>query len=223
MKAFLRISEAARYLSVCNKTIRRWAAAGKLSCARTPGGHRRIAIVEIHRLLGENMPDELIKKTALYCRVSSHEQKKKGDLARQIASAKEYCLRKGHDNVVIFQDVGSGLNTNRKGIDKLCKAIERDEIANVVITYHDRLTRFGFNYLERYFASHGTGITVIEKSKECTIEEELVQDLIAIVTSFSGRVHGLRSSKARAKKKRQEREQDILQSQVFAKHEPVIR
>jgi predicted site-specific integrase-resolvase len=81
----------------------------------------------------------------------------------------------------------------------------------VIITYKDRLTRFGYNYLARYFVSHGTEITVIEKSKECTIEEELVQDLIAIVTSFSGRVHDLRSRNARTKKKRQERDRNILQ------------
>ncbi|MHA2331340.1 MAG: IS607 family transposase, partial [Candidatus Hodarchaeales archaeon] len=83
----MRISEAARYLSVCTKTIRRWDAAGKLSCFRTPGGHRRIAIMEIQRLLGKNMPESLVKKTAIYSRVSSHEQKKKGDLARQIEIA----------------------------------------------------------------------------------------------------------------------------------------
>ncbi|MHA2294938.1 MAG: IS607 family transposase [Candidatus Hodarchaeales archaeon] len=113
MKAFLRISEAARYLSACTKTIRWWDAAGKLSCFRTPGGHRRIAIVEIQRLQGENMPESLVKETTIYSRVSSHEQKKKGDLARQIEIAKEYCQQKGHENVVVFQDVGSGLNTNR--------------------------------------------------------------------------------------------------------------
>lgn len=211
MKAFLSVSEAARYLSVCTKTIRRWDNAGKLSCSRTPGGHRRITIVEIQRLLGGNMPETLVKKTAIYSRVSSHEQKKKGDLARQINVAKEYCQQRCHENVVVYQDVGSGLNTNRKGIARLCKAIERGEIANVVITYEDRLTRFGFDYLAQYFASHGAVITVIEKNKECTVEEELVQDLIAIVTSFSGRVHGLRSRKARAKKKRQERDQKALQ------------
>ena len=196
MKTYLSISEAAEYLSVCTKTLRRWDKAGKLACSRTPGGHHRIAIVEIERLLQGAPQEPQVQTTAIYSRVSSHEQKQKGDLERQVQTAEEYCFRQEYQDVQVFQDVGSGLNTGRKGLERLCKAIEDGKIKRVVITYKDRLTRFGFEYLTRYFQSHGTGVEIIYHDKKTTAEKELVEDLIAIVTAFSGRVHGLRSHKA---------------------------
>ena len=93
----------------------------------------------------------------------------------------------------IFTDVASGLNTKHRGLKKLCQAIEERRIDRVIVTYPDRLTRFGFKYLEQYFQSHETEISVINDTVVQSMEEELVKDLIVIVTSFSGRIHGLRS------------------------------
>jgi putative resolvase len=133
--------------------------------------------------------------------VSSHDQKKNGDLARQIAAAEEFCQKHQLKPNHIFYDVSSGLNTRRGGLKKLCRLIEQQKVNKVVITYPDRLTRFGFDYLKHYFQSHGTEITVMHQKPTCSMQEELVQDLIAIVTSFSGRVHGMRSHrKARQRK-----------------------
>ena len=196
MEKYYRIAEAAYFLGVCSKTIRRWDASGRIKCARTPGGHRRISILEIERILSDVPSEynhEYNREIAIYCRVSSHDQKKKGDLERQIEYSKEYCEQNHVTPLYIFNDVGSGLNTRRTGLKKLCRLIEEKKISKVILTYSDRLTRFGFNYLETYFKSHGTNIHVINKKPGCTMQEELVQDLIAIVTSFSGRVHGMRS------------------------------
>jgi excisionase family DNA binding protein len=147
MVRYYKISEAAYLLGVCKKTIRRWDANGLLECMRTLGGHRRISDREIERILnGEKsqINAQLRGKVAIYCRVSSHEQKKKGDLDRQVEYVKQYCLNnyKGHD--FIFHDIGSGLNTHRSGLRKLCKLVEKRRVAKVVLTYHDRLTRFEF-------------------------------------------------------------------------------
>lgn len=213
MKAFLTIKEAANYLSVCTKTIRRWDKAGKIHCHRTPGGHRRIAIVEIERLMtGRSFP-VTTRTTAIYSRVSSHAQKKQGDLQRQTRQTRDYCIQQGYQVAHVFQDVGSGLNANRRGLKKLCRVIECGEIDRLVITYEDRLTRFGFDYLVRYFASHGVVIEVVERKASCSMEEELVQDLIAIVTSFSGRVHGLRSRRSRQKRQLKIKEQSSFPQQ----------
>lgn len=130
--------------------------------------------------------------TAVYCRVSSHEQKAKGDLGRQVEVAVNHCKEKGLGNPLVYTDVGSGLNANRGGLKRLCYAIERGLVCRVVVTYKDRLTRFGFGYLDRYFKSHGTSITVLRQAATRSMHEELVDDLVAIVTSFSGRVHGMR-------------------------------
>ena len=202
MKHMVTIGEAAILLGVCTKTIRRWDYFGKIRCFRTPGGHRRITLIEIERIKNGLQLESENTLPAIYCRVSSHEQKQKGDLQRQIEEVKLYCKQQGFSEPKVFQDVGSGLHTKRKGLQQLAQAIEKGLVNNVVITYQDRLTRFGFNYLEQYFASHGSIVQVINTKQECSLEEELVQDLIAIITSFSGRVHGLRS--ARAKQKRQQ-------------------
>jgi putative resolvase len=201
MNRLYRISEAATLLGVCAKTIRRWDHAGQITCQRTAGGHRRISLLEITRLTsGDRAPQSPPPlsspgATAIYGRVSSHEQKVKGDLTRQIDTAKEYCASKHLTPTYLFTDISSGLNVCRPGLIRLCTLIERGTIAKVILTYPDRLTRFGFAYLERYFQSHGTAIHAIHRTPSTSMEEELVQDLIAIITSFSGRVHGLRSHK----------------------------
>ena len=138
-------------------------------------------------------------KTAIYARVSSHDQKKKGDLDRQIEVAKEYCEERGASSPKVFKDVSSGLNTKRSGLLRLCEAIERKEIDRVICTYPDRLTRFGLSYLTNYFGSHGATVEVMKQPPTQSMEEELVQDMVAIITSFSGRVYGLRSAKKRRK------------------------
>jgi predicted site-specific integrase-resolvase len=132
--------------------------------------------------------------TAVYCRVSSHEQKAKGDLNRQVAVATLHCARAGFGKPVVFTDVGSGLNATRPGLARLCKQVEAGQVRTVVVSFKDRLTRFGFEYLRRYFASHGASIIVARQPATRSMQDELVEDLIAIVTSFSGRVHGMRGS-----------------------------
>jgi predicted site-specific integrase-resolvase len=128
----------------------------------------------------------------VYCRVSSHEQKAKGDLDRQVATATRYCAKAGFGKPVVFTDVGSGLNATRPGLARLCKQVEAGQVQTVVVSFKDRLTRFGFEYLRRYFASHGVSIAVVRQAATRSMQDELVEDLIAIVTSFSGRVHGMR-------------------------------
>jgi predicted site-specific integrase-resolvase len=132
--------------------------------------------------------------TAVYCRVSSHEQKAKGDLDRQVTTATRHCMKAGLGKPAVFTDVGSGLNATRPGLARLCKQVESGRVGTVVISFKDRLTRFGFEYLRRYFASHGASIIVARQPAMRSMQDELVEDLIAIVTSFSGRVHGMRGS-----------------------------
>ncbi len=131
-------------------------------------------------------------RAAVYCRVSSHEQKAKGDLDRQVATATRHCAKAGLGKPVVFTDVGSGLNATRPGLARLCKQVEAGLVRTIVVSFKDRLTRFGFDYLRRYFASHGALIVVARQAATRSMQDELVEDLIAIVTSFSGRVHGMR-------------------------------
>ncbi|MHA2272991.1 MAG: IS607 family transposase [Candidatus Hodarchaeales archaeon] len=200
MKQFFRVSEAAAQLGVCVRTIQRWDACGKIKCHRTVGGHRRISLFEIKRLLNTEDAQAETKQLAIYARVSSYDQKKRGDLQRQIEIAKDYCQTQGVTRPLVFSDVASGLKTKRPGLLKLCKKIEQGEIKTVVVTYPDRLTRFGLDYLDQYFHTQGTSLHILHQPPTQSMEEELVEDLVAIVTAFSGRVHGMRSHKNTKKK-----------------------
>jgi putative resolvase len=184
-------------LGVCTRTVRRWDVAGKITCTRTPGGHRRISldIIEGHAVRdvdGDQL--NVAGSVAVYCRVSSHEQKAKGDLARQVTTTMRHCTKTGLRSPVVFTDVGSGLNATRPGLARLCRQVESGYIRTVVVSFKDRLTRFGFEYLRRYFMSHGASIIVARQPAIRSMQDELVEDLIAIVTSFSGRVHGMRGT-----------------------------
>ncbi len=195
MTSCVSIGIAASMMGVCTRTIRRWDAKGKIPCTRTPGGHRRISliVIECFQAREARIDDgDVHGQAAVYCRVSSHEQKAKGDLDRQVTTTERHCARAGLGKPLIFTDVGSGLNATRPGLARLCKQVEAGLVRTVVVSFKDRLTRFGFEYLRRYFASHGTSIVIARQAATRSMQDELVEDLIAIVTSFSGRVHGMR-------------------------------
>ena len=183
-----RTGEVAKRLGVSTMTVRRWIKAGKIKAYQI-GREFRIPESEVLRLLEGKLPDKVV----IYARVSSRDQKE--DLERQVEYLKNYCSSKGYQVVKILTDISSGLNENRKGLKNLFKLVESGEITKVVITYRDRLTRFGFKYLEQYFNSHGVEIEVIFDDEGKTPEKELVEDLLVIVTSFAGKLYGMRSHK----------------------------
>jgi predicted site-specific integrase-resolvase len=98
---------------------------------------------------------------------------------------------------VKLRDIASGLNGKRVGLFRLFKMISNDEVDTIIVNYKDRLTRFGFEYLKTYFNSHGATIVVLNHEEVQDPQIELVDELIAIVTSFSGKIYGLRSHKAK--------------------------
>ena len=171
--------------------MRKWDKQGKIRVVRTVGGRRRVPESEVERLIGLEKAD-VSGKAIIYCRVSSHDQK--GDLERQKQSLLEYAKSKGYEVVGVLEDVASGLNENRKSLNKLFDIVEEREAGVVLVAFKDRLTRFGFKYLEQYFLSHGVRIEVIN-GEEQDAYQELVEDLIALVSSFAGKLYGLRSHK----------------------------
>jgi putative resolvase len=105
-----------------------------------------------------------------------------------------YAKDKGYDKIEILSDVGSGLNEKRKGFLKLLEMVIEREISKVIIVYEDRLTRLGFETLRKMLQAFGTAIEVI-KSEEKTPQEELVEDLITIVSHLAGKLYEVRSHK----------------------------
>lgn len=190
MERLYRSGEAAKLLGIHPMTLRRWIKAGKIKAKRTAGGEYRIPESEIKRLLGEKQETT---RAVIYARVSSRDQKE--DLERQVKYLQEYCASKGYQVVETLKDIASGLNENRKGLKRLFKLVEEKNVDVVVITYKDRLTRFGFKYLEEFFKSHGARIEAIFGEEQRDAQQEFVEDLIAIVTSFAGKLYGMRSHK----------------------------
>ena len=187
MKRLYTMKEASKLLGVTIRTIQRWDKEGKIRCVRTVGGKRRVPESEIKRILGIHEERKIVG----YARVSSHTQK--DDLERQIELIKSYAKGRGWD-VEILKDVGSGLKEDRRNFQELLKMVMNGKVSKVVIAYPDRLTRFGFKTLKEFFKSYGTEIVVINH-EEKSPQEELIEDLITIISHFAGKLYGMRSHK----------------------------
>jgi len=194
-KEFLSAGEAARRLGVSVKTIQRWDKAGLLPVVRTATNQRRIPVETIHQLL--NVRGKSLR-CAIYARVSSAKQEKEGNLTRQVERLQGVAKERGYLVVSLIQEQASGLNEKRKGLKRLLHLIEEQEIDLVLIEYPDRLVRFGYGYLEETFRWKQVSIEVVEPPKTQTPAEELVQDLLSIVTVFSGRLYGSRAKEVRS-------------------------
>jgi len=181
------MKEASKLLGVHIRTIQKWDKEGKIRCVRTVGGKRRVPESEIKRILG--IHEE--RKTVGYARVSSHTQK--DDLERQIELIKSYAKEREWE-VEILKDIGSGLKEDRRNFQKLLRMVMNNEVSKVIIAYPDRLARFGFKILEEFFRSYGTEIAVINHEEKSS-QEELVEDLITIISHFAGKLYGMRSHK----------------------------
>ncbi len=137
--------------------------------------------------------DKLPDKVCIYARVSSSENK--DNLKRQSERLKSYSIAKGYQIYKIVEEIGSGVNDQRKQLNKLLK----DKNYRLLIIEHkDRLTRFGFNYIKVLFNEIGKDIEIVNESSDS--KEDLMQDLISIITNFCARLYGLRKSKRKTEK-----------------------
>ena len=128
------------------------------------------------------------KKKICYCRVSSNKQN--NDLERQIN-----LMQLNYPNYEIISDIGSGLNFKRKGLEKIINMAIKGEIEEVVITYKDRLARFGYDLIEMILNKYSNAkITIINQNKYQTADEELVKDIISIMNVYVAKINGMRKS-----------------------------
>lgn len=150
------IKEAAKHLGVTTQTLRDWERKGKIKSERTDGGHRRYDESELTRLSGKKAVGD--KLTAIYVRVSTPSRKSDLELQKQVLLL--HCAAKGWENVVI-EDIGSGLNYNKKGLLELIKLIETNQIERIVLNYKDRLLRFGSEIIFEICKYHGVEVVVV--------------------------------------------------------------
>lgn len=203
MDKLLTLQEAKSILNISKSTLQRWDNSGKLVALRTEGGHRRYKLADIEKILGVvNNKEEDNKEiiVATYARCSTPDQKAHGDIERQSMRLFEYCTKRKYKVEHIIKDMGSGLNDKRKGFTKLCNLVVNKKISKVIIEHKDRLTRFQYNLIEFFFNSYGVEIELFDK-KEYTKQEELVNDMMMLIASFSGRLYSARAKENRKKLK----------------------
>ncbi len=195
---FVSGKEASKILGVHERTLYLWDKAKKIETIRTPGNKR---LYNINKYINDHIPteknniniDELEylneKIKIIYVRVSSLSQK--DDLLRQ----KEYMTNK-FPNHTLIEDIGSGLNFNRKGLRKIIKLAISGQIEELVVAYKDRLTRFGFELIEDLIKEYSNGrILVLNQNKKIEPEEELIKDMLQIMNIFVAKMNGLRKYK----------------------------
>lgn len=182
--------EFAEMIGVSVKTLQRWDKEGKLKAYRTPTDRRYYT----HKQYVDYMGDSNSKngKTVIYTRVSTSNQK--DDLNNQVEFLKQFTNARGIIVDEIFEDIGSGLNYNRKKWNKLIEDCMLGLIKTIIVAHKDRFIRFGYDWFERFLKSNGVEIIVVNNEK-ASPEQELVNDLISIIHVFSCRIYGLRKYK----------------------------
>lgn len=172
-------------------TLQKWDRDGKLIAHRSPMTNRRYYT---HDQYLEYRGLKAAEKglTIVYARVSGVAHKP--DLVNQIKALESYCQMQTFMVDEWMQDIGSGLNYKRKQFNRLMEMVELGQVRRIVIAHRDRLVRFGYGYFEAFCERHHTDLIVMN-AETLSPEQELVQDLLAVVTVFGARLHGLRSYK----------------------------
>jgi len=183
----MKLSTWAKKQGISYKTAWRLWAKGKLPVPADQLATGTIIVKEPEPTY-ETKPSSVV----LYARVSSSDQKQ--DLDRQLSRLVEYATSKGYQVTGAIKEVGSGLNGKRT---KLLRILRDANVKTIVIEHKDRLVRFGFEYIETVLNSSGRRVIVVDETE---MKDDLVQDMIDVLTSFCARLYGKRSAKKRAKK-----------------------
>jgi excisionase family DNA binding protein len=197
----LSISQATKFLNISRASIDRWQAKGLISPTYTPGGHRRFKKSDLLHVLGLKEETHPENRAVIYARVSTRKQAETGNLVRQEERLIAYAVKSGYQVVLTVTEIASGLNERRKKLNKALQMFVEGKADILVIEFEDRLARFGYKFIEMLISSHGGRIDVVQSNPEMTPNEELVNDLISIVTSFSARIYGQRGGQVAKKVK----------------------
>lgn len=197
MENFKGGKQAAEILGVHQRTLYLWEKKGLIETIRTPGNKR---LYNVNKFLEDNKCkenicnnlDDLDKEDKLniaYIRVSSQNQK--DDLERQ----KQLMVHK-YPNHIIIEDIGSGLNLNKRGIRKIIHLAIEGKVNELVVAHRDRLTRFGFELIEEIINKYSKGkIIILSELEKLEPEEEIVKDIMSIMNVYVAKINGLRKYK----------------------------
>ena len=183
----MRAKEALEILKVHRVTLNRYVREGKIKVTELANGRYEYDDNDIFASVGKRKEMHGTKIIS-YSRVSAYEQR--NQLKDQTQRIYESCISRGLELEEQLEDIGSGMSSDRKNFDKLCQMIFQGDVQTLVIENKDRLIRFGFEMLERFFKYFGCQIIVLNDSIENkTYEQELTDDLISVIHYFTMKSH----------------------------------
>lgn len=196
-KRYYSTGEVAELLGVVPMTVIRWDKVGKIKFSRTDTNRRVISKEDLIDFLKEqkmyvDLPDKN-KMDIVYARVSTKKQVDDGDLDRQVLSIIEQV--QDLSNPLILKEQGSGLNAKRKKLGKLLELVMDDKVNRIFVTYKERLSRFGYELIETICKKHDVDIIILNETQEKPLEQELAEDMMMLLASFSGKLYGSRIHK----------------------------
>lgn len=191
MKKYLRIGDVAAQLGVTPQSVRRYEAKGLLKPIRSISNQRLYEQSDVDNLLGKKHDEHSI--IAFYIRESNTSLDNALETQQQLLTAAFGAPAK------VFKDKASGLNENRKGLNSMIESAKRGEFNVLCIAAKDRLTRFGYSYLKQLLENFGVRIEILEDCKILSAHEELIQDFMSLLASFSGKYYRLRSNENKMK------------------------
>ena len=182
----MKSKEVLSTLGISRVTLCRYVKLGKIRVIELPNGYYDYNKEDVYKLKGLDVK----RKKVVYARVSTSKQKK--DLENQIETITAYVNKNGYGIDAVYSDIASGMILDRKGFSNLLSAVMANEIDEVFISYKDRLARLDFDLVTRLFAQYGTRITVINSNENKSAEEELFEDLMSVIYSFSMKAYSKR-------------------------------
>ena len=191
----LRMKEVSTLLGVTPQTLRNWSNEGYIQAVVGKGGQRRFNLSEVRRLMNF-APHQSNENTCLiYCRVSTTIQR--ANLNWQRDRLEAYAVANGYIIEQIYEDIASGMNFKRKGLLHLLKHCQTHATKAVIIEFKDRLARFGVELIRAMLSSFGTELVVVNQV-ESDYNQEIIDDMIAIIVHFSSRLYGKRRGKKKS-------------------------
>lgn len=184
--------QVAKLMGVSIQTVINYCEAGFIPYGRTAKNYRVIEAHDLADYLEDKglLVDDLKqdRQDVIYARVSTHKQAQRGDLDRQIEAVKLFAINHNVQNLCVKSDIGSGLNDNRKQLNKLLSMVEAGQVNRIFILHKDRLTYFGFHYLKRICDFHQVEIVVVSDEEHPKSESEaLAADIVSLIHSLGKR------------------------------------
>lgn len=183
----MKSNEVLKLLKISRVTLCKYVKNGKIRVEKEPNGYYKYNDEDVYKILGKGDDGRL---NVIYARVSTVKQKQ--DLENQIANNIAYLNSQGIKVDKIYSDIKSGMSLDRKGFMELLSDVMDYKIKSVYISYKDRLARLSYELVTKLFNDYGTTIEIINNCESISLEQELFEDIMQTIHSFSMKMYSKR-------------------------------